>query len=244
MNEVDLSGQVAVVTGAGRGIGRAIAEGYAAAGASVVLAARTQSEIDEVADGIAGRGGHALAVSTDVADTEQVRRLVDRVTEHFGRLDLVVANAGVGGFGAQEDRVAAFRQVLEVNTVSVFALVDAARALLADGGGKVIVMGSGAGYRPFPGGGAYSTSKAATSMLVRVLATELREDRVAVNEIIPGPVQTQLAGTVFDTDGLPAAIRLDWHKQPGDVVPMALFLAGLPDDGPSGQCFSLLGRDR
>ena len=245
MQGVDLFSQVAIVTGAGRGIGRAIAEGYAAAGASVVLAARTASELDEVAAGIEATGGTALAVPTDVEDVGQVRALVDAAVARFGRLDLVVANAGVGGFGDVDDPVDAFRRVLEVNTVSVFALVEAARPhLVGGGGGKVLVMGSGAGYRPFPGGGAYSASKAATAMLVRVLATELREAKVAVNEIVPGPVQTRLAGSVLGLDDLPAGIRLEWYKQPADVVPMALFLAGLPNDGPTGQCFSLLGRDR
>lgn len=236
--------QVAVVTGAGRGIGRAIAEAYAAAGASVVLAARTRSELDVVASGVAAAGGTALVVPTDVADTDQVRALVDATAERFGRLDIVVANAGVGGFADADDPVAAFRAVLEVNTVSIYALVDAARPLLSAQGGKVIVMGSGAGYRPFPGGAAYSTSKAATAMLVRVLATELRPANVAVNEIVPGPVRTELASTVIDADDLPPAIALEWFKEPADVAGLALFLAGLPNDGPSGQSFSLLGRDR
>ena len=104
-------------------------------------------------------------------------------------------------------------------------------------------MGSGAGYRPFPGGAAYSCSKAGVAMLVRVLAVELRDEGVAVNELVPGPVRTEMAAATFDRDSLPRSIASEWFKEPGDVVDMALFLAGLPADGPSGQRFSLLGRD-
>jgi 3-oxoacyl-[acyl-carrier protein] reductase len=80
-------------------------------------------------------------------------------------------------------------------------------------------------------------------MLVRCLAVEWRASRIAVNEIIPGPVHTAMGVGVLDASSLPPAIALEWFKQPDDVVPIALFLAGLPDDGPSGQVFSLLGRD-
>jgi 3-oxoacyl-[acyl-carrier protein] reductase len=239
----DLAGQVAIVTGAGRGIGRALALGFAGAGASVVCAARTVAEIEAVAAEIEAAGGRGSAVATDVGETDQLSRLVDRAVEQFGRIDLVVANAGVGGFAGADDPVDAFRAVIEVNLVGVYALVRAALPALRERGGKVIVMGSGAGYRPFPGAAAYSCSKAGAAMLVRVLAAELREDGIAVNEIVPGPVVTRLAGEAIDLDRLPVSIRQEWRKQPDDVVPLALFLAGLPNHGPTGQRFSLLGRD-
>jgi 3-oxoacyl-[acyl-carrier protein] reductase len=162
----------------------------------------------------------------------------------LGRIDIVVANAGVGGFGDQvTDPVDAFRAVLEVNLVGVYALVQRALPALRVRGGKVVLMGSGAGYRPFPGAAAYSCSKAGAAMLVRVLAAELRGDAVAVNEIVPGPVMTRLAGEAIDLDRLPAAVAQEWRKQPEDVAPLALYLAGLPNHGPTGQRFSLLGRD-
>jgi 3-oxoacyl-[acyl-carrier protein] reductase len=240
---VDLSGRVAVVTGAGRGIGRAIALGYAAAGAQVVLAARTESEIDDAAREIADAGGTALPVVTDVADRTAVARLVDRTVEVFGRVDIVVANAGTVAPAAAVSPVEDFAHVVDVNVTSVYALARAVEPYLRVRGGKFIVMGSGAGRRPFPGGAGYSVSKAALAMLVRCLAVEWRPARIAVNEIIPGPVHTAMAWRVLDASNLPDGVRLDWHKQPEDVVPLALFLAGQRDDGPSGQTFSLLGRD-
>ncbi len=130
-----------------------------------------------------------------------------------------------------------------MNLLSVHALARAAEPHLAVRGGKFLVMGSGASRQPMPGGAAYSVSKAGASMLVRCLAVEWREARIAVNEIIPGPVRTDIAVGVLDAAHLPPAIRMEWFKQPADIVPTALFLAGLPDDGPSGQTFSLLGRD-
>jgi 3-oxoacyl-[acyl-carrier protein] reductase len=239
----DLKGKVAIVTGAGRGIGRAIARGYAAAGASIVAAARTTSEIEAVADEIRADGGTALAVATDVSDRAAIAALVDRTIAEFGRLDIVVANAGATRPPTPHSAVDDFAHVLEVNLTSVYALAQAAEPHLRERGGKFIVMGSGAGRRPFPGGTSYSVSKAAVAMLTRCLAVEWREAKIAVNEIIPGPVRTEMAAGIIDAPGLPVGVKLDWHKQPNDVVPIALFLAAMPDDGPSGQTFSLLGRD-
>ncbi len=239
--DADLSGKVAIVTGAGRGIGRAIALGYAAAGAKVALAARTGAEIEAVAAEIENRGGTALSVVTDVADRDAVDTLVRSAIEAFGRLDLVVANAGVTAPPTRVSAVDDFAYVLEVNLLSVHTLARAAEAHLRVRGGKFLVMGSGAGRRPF--GASYSVSKAGASMLVRTLAVEWREVPIAVNEIVPGPVRTELSAGIVDVPSLPPEVRMDWHKAPEDVVPTALFLAGLPDDGPSGQTFSLLGRD-
>ena len=243
--EVDLRGQVVLVTGAGRGIGRALAKAFAGAGASVALVARTGSQLDAVVAEIAGAGGSALAVVADVADRDAIRRAVAATVERFGRLDVVVANAGALRIDPPADPVEDFAAVVEVNLTSVYALALAAEPYLRLRGGKMIVMGSGGGRRPVPGHAAYSASKAAVAMLARALAVEWRAASIAVNEIIPGVVQTEMAAAagIMDPAKLPEGVRLEWRKRPEDVAPIALFLAGMPNDGPSGQVFSLLGRD-
>ena len=247
--ERPLAGRVAVVTGAGRGIGRAIARDWGAAGAAVVVAARTGSEIEAVANEIVDAGGRALAIVTDVTDPDAVAACFARTTEELGGVDLVLANAG-GAFphGTVADGdYDAWRSTFALNVDGVYLTARAAVPhLRARGGGKVLVMGSGAGRRAGPGWAPYASAKAAVAMLVRVLAMELRADRIAVNEIVPGPVRTELAERVGATDsiaGTVAGVATEWFKQPDDVAGLARFLATLPDDGPTGQTFSLLGRD-
>ena len=242
-DSMSLEGQVAVVTGSGRGIGRAIALAYARAGASVVVTARSQDQIDAVRDEITATGATAIAIRADVTDRGDVDALISRTTEQFGRLDIVVASAGATSPETSVSAIDDFAYVVDVNLVSVQHLALTCEPHLRAGGGKFIVMGSGAGRRPFKGGSGYSVSKAAVSMLVRCLAVEWREASIAVNEIVPGPVRTEMAAKILDVPNIDAAIRLDWHKTPEDVAPLAVFLAQQPNDGPSGQVFSLLGRD-
>jgi 3-oxoacyl-[acyl-carrier protein] reductase len=240
-----LDGMVALVTGAGRGIGRAIALGFGDAGASVCCAARTQAQVDATAEAIRARNGRAMAHSVDVTDNSAVSGLVEATVKTFGRLDLLVVNAGVNSARGNVSDVDpdAWRTTIEVNLVGAYYCARAAvPALRRSGGGKIIMIGSGIGHRGTAGNSAYACSKAGLWMLTRVLAQELAGDRISVNELIPGPVDTGLlptapAGRAFMGDS-------EWLKQPEDVVPMALFLATQPAVGPTAQSFSLMRRDK
>jgi len=246
-SEAFLDGQVAVITGAGRGIGRGIATAYARAGATVVLAARTVEELQEVAAEIEAGGGRALAVPTDVTHPGQIDALFARVADELGGTDLLVANAGgtFGGGPVDASDYEAWQTTFALNVDGVYLCARAAiPQLRARGGGKIIVMGSGAGRRAGPGWGSYASAKAAVAMLVRVLAQELRADHVAVNEIVPGPVRTVLIENLpSSVAGSMAGVATEWFKTPEAVADLALYLARLPNDGPTGQTFSLLGRD-
>lgn len=240
-----LAGRVALVTGAGRGIGRAIAEGYARAGAAIGLLARSTAQLDETRARIEAAGGAALAMPADVTDADSLARAFDAVAARFGGIDLVVANAGASVQNArvEDSDVAAWRQTVEVNLIGSFLTARTAIAhLRRRGGGKLIFIGSGMGHRSGPTRSAYAASKAGLWMLVRVLAQELQAEGIAVNELVPGPVLTEfIAGRA---DALNASTGGgEWFKQPEDVVPLALFIAGQPANGPTGQSFSLARRD-
>ena len=243
-----LSGKVAVVTGAGRGIGRAIAVGYAAADATVCCVARTESEIARTVVDIRSDGGTATSVQADVTDYDSVVHVFDAAISEFGGVDIVVVNAG-GNLDDSRDvesgNLEQWTDTVQLNLVGAYHTARAAIPHLKDrGGGKILAIGSGLGRRGRPGMSAYATAKAGLSMLVRVLAQELWQHDISVNELIPGPVLTgrvtqayaQKAGSVFQDDS-------EWIKTPDDVVPLALFLATQPVKGPTGQTYSLMRRD-
>lgn len=241
-----LSGKVAVVTGAGRGIGRAIAVGYAAAGATVVCAARTTAEIGAVAEEIRNRGGRAVALPVDVTDPTAVEALFAQAVQHVGGIDIVVVNAGVSldRHTVAESVPEDWRMTLEVNLFGAYYCAKAALPhLKARGAGKIIMIGSGMGHRSGPGSSAYACSKAGLWMLTRVLAQEVWQDKISVNELIPGPVNTSMTDDEAARAGAAFATSSEWPKRPEDVVPLALFLAAQPDTGPTAQSFSLMRRD-
>ena len=243
-NTRPLRNQVAIVTGAGRGIGQAIARAFAREGAAICCAARTQEEIDATARQIEAAGGRALAVRTDVTRPETVECMVATAAEHFGGLDILVLNAGINtarGHVVDSDPEA-WRQTLEVNLVGAYHCARAAIPFLKErGGGKIIAIGSGMGHRSQAGSSAYACSKAGLWMLTRTLAEELWEHNISVNELIPGPVETDMSketrgpGSVF-------SIGSEWIKTPAEMVPLALFLATQPQVGPTSQSFSLMRR--
>ena len=242
-----LSGSIAVVTGAGRGIGKGIALTLAAHGAHVVCAARTESELHTVVGQIRRTGGSAAAIRADVTVEQDVRELMTSGLQD--RLDILVLNAG-RGMGEQKSVVkdsdpAVWRDILECNLVGAYLCARAAIPyLLESDAGKIIVIGSGARLRRSPRLSAYAAAKSGLWALAQSLAEELKADHIAVNEIVPGPVLKEYMLTPAKLAEIEAgAIEQpggEWHKTPMDLAALVMFLASQPALGPTGQSFSVL----
>jgi NAD(P)-dependent dehydrogenase (short-subunit alcohol dehydrogenase family) len=187
----ELEGQVALVTGGGRGIGRNVAVELAAAGASVAVAARSTGEIQETADEVGGP-----AIQCDVSDRAAVERMVEHVEATYGRLDLLVANAGTSvgeNTAAWELDPADWWRVFEVNVLGVYLCCRAViPGMLARGAGRIVNVASGAAYLPGSSATAYSASKAAVHRFSETLARQLEPHGVPVFSISPGLVRTRM----------------------------------------------------
>ena len=228
----DLTGKVALITGASRGIGEAIAKAYAAAGASVVLSSRKQDGLEAVAAQITAAGGRALAVAAHTGDATAVQTLVARTVETFGGLDILVNNAATNPhFGpimtAEESH---WDKILDVNVKGYFRLAQAcAPHMRQRGGGKIINIASVAGKTPLPGMGIYCVSKAAVLMLTEVLASELAADNIQVNAIAPGFIKTAFSRAIWDSPATHDAVRQAIPQQrigaTDELLGMALYLA-------------------
>jgi NAD(P)-dependent dehydrogenase (short-subunit alcohol dehydrogenase family) len=187
-----LKDKVAVVTGAGRGIGRAIALAFAGEGADLVLAARSVDKLHEVAGEITVMGRQALVVPTDVSSEESVGNLRDRTLEHFGRVDILVNNSGIGGPSAPlwEISPADWDETFAVNVRGVYLCCRAfLPAMVARRSGVIINIGSMTGKRPLVNRTPYAASKLALVGLTRTLAWEVGPYGIRVNVISPGPVE-------------------------------------------------------
>lgn len=242
----DLDGKAALVTGGGTGIGAAIAETFARAGARVAVTGRRPAPLGEVVQRITAQGGAAVAACADVTDLAAMTDGVTTALDRFGRLDIVVANAGIQSSRgpvldcSPED----WRRVVDINLTGVWNTAKAsAEALAGAGGGSLLVVGSGLARVSSAGSGAYAVAKAGASALTRVLAAELRASSIAVNELVPGPTRTSMTGGEPESQ---ARRRWkdagEWFKEPDEVARLALFVATLPPCGPTGQVFSLAGR--
>jgi NAD(P)-dependent dehydrogenase (short-subunit alcohol dehydrogenase family) len=193
----DMDDMVAFITGGGSGIGEAAAKLLARRGARVALAGRTPDQLTDVAEAIGGAGGTAITVTCDVSDEDSVRSAIATTVETWGRLDVVVANAGVNGTWAGIDELAVeeFRSTLDINLVGTFTTIKYAVPHLRRRGGSVIVTSSVNGTRIFSNSGAsaYSSSKAGQVALAKMLAVELGPDKIRVNVICPGAISTEIA---------------------------------------------------
>lgn len=243
----DLTDRVAIVTGGSRGLGRAIAEGFAAAGATVVVASRKADACDEVVDAIRRSGGRALSVPTHVGRPEQVQALVDRVVEELGGIDIVVNNAAnpLGGPVA-EIEPSAFDAAFRTNVQGPMLLSAAALPhLQASGRGSVInviTVGAFAGAEYL---GLYTASKAALWNLTRTMAKEWGPLGVRVNAIAPGPFDTDMMAPTFDVpefhERIVDATILRRIAEPVEVVGPALLLAADAGSYMTGSCIVVDG---
>jgi NAD(P)-dependent dehydrogenase (short-subunit alcohol dehydrogenase family) len=193
-----LDGQVALVTGGGRGIGAGIARELAAAGAHVAVAARTRSQVEHVAREI-----HGVPLEVNVSDRASVEQMVIQAESELGPIDLLAANAGIGSGGDRlaESDPAEWWRTFEVNVLGVY---HSARAvipgMLERGRGRIVITGSGAGYLPGASNTGYTSSKAAANRLAETLANELAETPVRVFVISPGLVRTEMTEGHFGDD--------------------------------------------
>ena len=225
-----LDERVAVVTGAGRGLGAAIAEGFAEAGANVVIAARTRSQLDDVAARIAATGQQAHVVETDLSDPDATAALVNEAVNVFGRLDIVVNNVG----GAMpkpllDTSVADIDRALRFNVSTAHALATAAApAMAAAEHGAIINITSAMGWAAGRGYAAYGTAKGALAHYTELIAQDLAP-RVRVNAIAPGSIHTSALDTVAENDELrrpmEQATPLRRLGTPADVAAAAVYLA-------------------
>lgn len=202
-DEVDLTGQVAIVGGGGRGIGRAIAIGLASAGASVAVVSRSEDEIAETAGHIVQAGCRAVAIPADVSDPEAVERMVRDVERAWGPVDLLVNNAGLAGpIGPTwEADPGAWWRCLEVNVRGPMLCSRAVLpGIIARGRGRIVNIASGAGTFAIPDLGAYVTSKTALIRLTEILAAEVAEHGVKVFATEPGTVRTDMAENALESE--------------------------------------------
>ena len=188
--------KVAFITGGGSGIGAASAKLLAQRGARVVISGRTKEDLDAVVEEIENEGGEALAVTADISEVDDLKNAYAQIMERYGRLDIVFANAGVNGTWAPIDELGPdeFRKTVDINLNGTFYTLKYAVPHLRERGGSVIVTSSVNGTRNFVNSGAtaYSSTKAAQVAMTKMLALELAKDRIRVNVICPGMIDTQI----------------------------------------------------
>jgi NAD(P)-dependent dehydrogenase (short-subunit alcohol dehydrogenase family) len=224
-----LQDRVAIVTGASSGLGKAIAEAFAAEGAKTVLAARRKQVLDEVAAGIRAKGGTALAVPTDVTKEPEVLALFAETMEAFGRVDIIVNNAGVPTKTPTEEIALDYwREVLDVNLTAAFLMSrEAIKVMKPQGGGRIINMGSISAISPRPHSAAYTTSKFAIEGLTRALTYDGRAYGIVASVIHPGSTATNFLG---GRPAGPGKTPQDYVMAPQDVARIAVLMCALPPE--------------
>lgn len=247
-DKFSLHEKVAVVTGASKGIGEAMAEIMAEAGAKVVVSSRKQEAVEQVAARFRAKGYHAHAVACNVGDPQQRRQLIEQTVATYGGVDILINNAAVNPvFGPviQTDE-AAFNKIIDINLKAPFELCKLVFPIMQQrGGGSIINISSIGGLTPEPGLGIYSVSKAALIMLTKVLAKEWGKAGIRVNAICPGLIQTKFSQALWKNeailDNLLQHLPISRLGQPEDLAGIALYLASQASAYTTGAVFFIDG---
>lgn len=217
-----LSGRIALITGASRGIGRALACAFAAEGAHVILVARTVGGLEETDDAITAVGGSATLVPLDLADFDGLDRLGASIFERWGKLDILIGNAAILGALSPLTHIEPkdWSKLIDINLTANWRLIRSLDPLLkASDAGRAIFVTSGVGHRPRAYWGGYAISKAALEMLAFIYASECSNTRIKVNIVDPGPTRTKMRRAAFPGEDPQT------NRPPEDLVPLFVALA-------------------
>lgn len=242
MGSQDLTGRVALITGASRGIGKAIAQVLAEHGCAVALAARTPDAIQQAADEINASGGRALAFAADVTDEDSAERLVTETVAALGRLDILINNAGGNSFSVPvaQMRSSGWSKTMALNVESTVRFIQQALPHLVESGhGSIINVGSVAGLRGAPMMSHYGAAKAAIASLTRSLSIEVAHQGVRVNALVPGWIETDLTDFLRGDENTEASVLsrvpLGRWGRSEEIAEAALFLASDASSFMTGQ---------
>ncbi|MCS6318554.1 MAG: SDR family oxidoreductase [Nitrospira sp.] len=243
-----LQGKVAIITGGNAGIGESIAKLFADEGASVVVTGRRKEELDRVVKGIGVNGGRALAVPGSVTDEAHVQDVIAQTLRTFGKLHIVVNNAGIGDFGKRlhETDDATRAKVLDINLTGVFRMTRAALPeLIKGGGGAIVNISSVASWVGIRGLSAYTASKGALDALTRAVAVDYAEEHIRCNVVNPGLVDTPMAAPLManpaNLEPILAQYAIRRPGKPEEVAKMVLYLASDEAAWVTGATFPIDG---
>lgn len=247
-NYFDLSGKVAIVTGASKGIGAAMARGLAEQGASVIVSSRKQEAVDAVAAELTAAGRSARGIACHVGDEAQLKNLVDQTVTTFGGVDILINNAATNPVFGPLDQMTGevFDKVMNVNVRACMLLANLCKPHFEKrGGGSVINIASVEGLKPSPMMSIYSVSKAALIMLTQTQAREWGSDGIRSNAICPGLIQTKFSSALWKNEDIlnhfVSQLPLQRMAQPEEMIGLALYLASDAGKYSTGGVFTADG---